>query len=103
MVEKPKLEDAPSNLIISGRYILQPQVFDRIAANIPAPAARFRRDDPAMAEDRFFGLKFDGKTYDCGDRVEFLAANVAYGLARDDLGPAFRQALKEIIADFGGL
>jgi UTP--glucose-1-phosphate uridylyltransferase len=106
MVEKPRLEDAPSNLIISGRYILQPQIFDRIAAQNPGAGGEIQLTDAMiqlMAEDRFFGLKFQGKTYDCGDRVGFLAANVAYGLAREDLGPAFRQALKEIVAAFGGL
>jgi UTP--glucose-1-phosphate uridylyltransferase len=106
MIEKPRIEDAPSNLSITGRYILQPEVLDLLATQTRGAGGEIQLTDAMiqlMAEDRFFGLKFEGKTYDCGDRVGFLAANVAYGLAREDLGPAFRQALKEIVADFGGL
>jgi UTP--glucose-1-phosphate uridylyltransferase len=85
---------------------LQPQIFDRIAAQHPGTGGEIQLTDAMiqlMAEERFFGLKFEGKTYDCGDRVGWLAANVAYGLAREDLGPAFRQVLKEIVDGFGGL
>ena len=56
-----------------------------------------------MKQQPFWGLKFEGTTYDCGDKLGFLSANVAYGLEREDLGPAFKQALKRIIASHGGL
>jgi UTP--glucose-1-phosphate uridylyltransferase len=106
MVEKPKREEAPSNLIISGRYILQPQIFGKIAQQDPGAGGEIQLTDAMirlMAEDRFFGLKFEGRTYDCGDKVGFLAANVAYALEREDIGPAFRETLKEILKANGGL
>ena len=55
-----------------------------------------------MARQPFWAVKYEGTTYDCGDKLGFLAANVAYGLERDDLGPGFRQVLQKLIADHGG-
>jgi len=106
MVEKPSTEEAPSNLIISGRYILQPEVFDKIATQNPGAGGEIQLTDAMirlMREQPFYGLEFDGTTYDCGDKVGFLAANVAYGLERKDIAPAFRAELKRIIAEYGGL
>ena len=106
MVEKPRREEAPSNLIISGRYILQPEIFDRIAAQGPGAGGEIQITDAMIAllkEQAFYGVKFTGQTYDCGDRLGFLSANVAYGLEHPELGADFRQALKDIIADHGGL
>ncbi len=104
MVEKPSTQDAPSNLIISGRYILQPDVFDKIATQNPGAGGEIQLTDAMirlMREQPFYGLKFNGTTYDCGDKVGFLAANVAYGLERKDIAPAFRAELKRIIAEYG--
>jgi|SRR5437588_2381831 len=106
MVEKPAREQAPSNLIISGRYILQPEIFAEIAEQKPGSGGEIQVTDAMirlMNRQAFRGLKFEGTTYDCGDKLGFLAANVAYGLEREDLGPAFRAALKRIIATHGGL
>ena len=105
MVEKPRAEDAPSNLIISGRYILQPEVFDEISAQTPGAGGEIQITDAMirlMARQPFHGLVYEGTSYDCGDKLGFLAANVAYGLERDDLGPGFRLLLQKIIADHGG-
>ena len=105
MVEKPRAEDAPSNLIISGRYILQPEVFDEISSQTPGAGGEIQITDAMirlMARQPFHGLAYEGTTYDCGDKLGFLAANVAYGLERDDLGSGFRQVLQKIIADHGG-
>ncbi|MDE2383560.1 MAG: UTP--glucose-1-phosphate uridylyltransferase GalU [Alphaproteobacteria bacterium] len=105
MVEKPKREDAPSNLIISGRYILQPEIFTEIENVQPGSGGEIQITDAMIALAKyqaFHGLQFNGTTYDCGDKVGFLAANVAYGLEREDLGPAFREALQDIIAKQGG-
>jgi UTP--glucose-1-phosphate uridylyltransferase len=105
MVEKPKREDAPSNLIISGRYILQPEIFEEIAKVKPGAGGEIQITDAMkslMEMQPFHGVKFHGKTYDCGDKVGFLAANVAYGLDRRDLGADFRKALEDIIAENGG-
>ena len=100
MIEKPPLKEAPSNYIIAGRYILQPQIFDKIAAMKPGAGGEIQLTDAMialMADQRFGGLKFEGETYDCGDKLGFLLANVAHGLAREDIGPAFREALAKLI------
>ena len=55
-----------------------------------------------MARQPFHGLAYDGTTYDCGDKLGYLTANVAYGLDRQDLAPGFRQALEKIVAAHGG-
>ena len=106
MVEKPKRrEDAPSNLIISGRYILQPEIFAEIEAQAPGAGGEIQLTDAMirlMQRERFYGLKYRGTTYDCGDKVGFLAANVAFALDRPDVGPGFRDALKKILAEKGG-
>jgi UTP--glucose-1-phosphate uridylyltransferase len=106
MVEKPPRDKAPSNLIISGRYILQPEVFAKIEDQSPGAGGEIQITDAMirlLSEQAFWALKFDGTTYDCGDKVGFLSANIAYGLERPDLGPALRQALKKIISETGGL
>ncbi len=105
MVEKPKREDAPSNLIISGRYILQPEIFAEIEHQQPGAGGEIQITDAMKRlrqKQRFYGVKFEGKTYDCGDKLGFLAANVAYGLDRADLGPAFREELERIVGATGG-
>ena len=105
MVEKPKREDAPSNLIISGRYILQPEIFNEIEKVRPGIGGEIQITDAMIALSKyqhFHGLKFEGTTYDCGDKIGFLSANVAYALEREDLGDAFRGALQDIIAKHGG-
>ena len=96
MVEKPKREAAPSNLIISGRYILQPEIFPEIATQEPGAGGEIQLTDAMirlMGSKPFHGLKFQGQTYDCGDKLGFLAANVASGLAHPELGAKFRQLL----------
>lgn len=106
MIEKPKREAAPSNLIISGRYILQPEVFAEIEMQAPGAGGEIQLTDAMirlMGRQKFSGLKYAGTTYDCGDKVGFLSANVAFALERSDLGPTFREALKRIIASHGGL
>ena len=105
MIEKPKREDAPSNLIISGRYILQPEIFSEIEKVKPGSGGEIQITDAMIALSKyqdFHGLKFEGTTYDCGDKIGFLSANVAYALSREDLGGAFREALQDIIAKHGG-
>ncbi|MFO0990999.1 MAG: UTP--glucose-1-phosphate uridylyltransferase GalU [Hyphomicrobiales bacterium] len=106
MVEKPPRDKAPSNLIISGRYILQPEIFAKIEDQSPGAGGEIQITDAMirlLAEQSFWALKFNGTTYDCGDKVGFLSANIAYGIERPDLAPALRQALKTILAKNGGL
>ncbi len=102
MVEKPAVKDAPSNQIISGRYILQPEVFDKIDQQNPGSGGEIQITDAMIAlmeEQPFYGYQFSGKTYDCGSKIGFLAANVAYGLEREDLGGDFRAQIKELLAE----
>jgi UTP--glucose-1-phosphate uridylyltransferase len=100
MVEKPPRESAPSNLIITGRYILQPEIFDVLAAEKRGAGGEIQITD-AMIElaktQPFYGLEFDGRSFDCGSKVGFLAANIAYALERDDIAPAVRTELKRLL------
>lgn len=106
MVEKPKVEDAPSNLIISGRYILQPEIFQLLDKQTAGTGGEIQLTDSMLGmlqQQDFFGVQFTGTTYDCGEKIGFLAANVALGLSRDDISPQFRGTLKAIIEAKGGL
>lgn len=101
MVEKPKKGTAPSNFFINGRYILQPRIFELLASQERGAGNEIQLTDSMlklMGEDRFWGVKFDGKTYDCGSKVGFLAANVAYGLERDELRDEFKAEIATILA-----
>jgi UTP--glucose-1-phosphate uridylyltransferase len=100
MVEKPARENAPSNLIITGRYILQPEIFDLLAAGKRGAGGEIQLTDAMIELARtqpFYGLEFAGRSFDCGSKVGFLAANVAYALARPDIGPAIRAELKRLV------
>lgn len=98
MVEKPKPGTAPSNLHITGRYILQPEIFDILADQERGAGNEIQLTDAMIKlqkEDNqaFHAVRFDGDIYDCGSKIGFLMANVAYALERGDLGPEFRAAL----------
>ena len=100
MVEKPKPEDAPSTLFFNGRYILQPEVFDILSNGTRGAGGEIQITDAMqvlMSRQPFHGYRFRGRTFDCGDKVGFLAANVAYALERDDIAPAFRAVLADIL------
>lgn len=100
LVEKPKGK-APSNLMIPGRYILQPEVMDILDAQEPGAGGEIQLTD-AMAKligkQPFHGFTFDGQRYDCGDKAGWLTANLALGVARDDIGPAVREFAKTLFA-----
>jgi len=102
MVEKPPPEQAPSDLIITGRYILQPEIFDILAAEKRGTGGEIQLTDAMIELARtqpFYGLEFAGRSFDCGSKVGFLAANVAYALARDDIAPAMRAELKRLLGE----
>jgi len=102
MVEKPAPGTAPSNLFITGRYILQPQVFELLEHQATGAGGEIQLTDAMlglMQTQRFTGVKFNGRTYDCGSKIGFLAANVAYALGHDDIGPGFREELEAILAE----
>jgi UTP--glucose-1-phosphate uridylyltransferase len=93
MVEKPPPGTEPSNLFISGRYILQPQIFKLLAAQERGAGGEIQLTDAMvklMADQPFHALTYDGTTYDCGDKVGLLRANIAFGLKHGTLGPEVR-------------
>lgn len=100
MVEKPKREDAPSNLYISGRYILQPEIFGLLETQTSGAGGEIQITDAMIrlaGSQRFTGVRFSGRTFDCGSKAGFLAANVAFALARPDIAPQFRAELDKLI------
>jgi UTP--glucose-1-phosphate uridylyltransferase len=100
MVEKPPREKAPSNLIITGRYILQPEIFDLLATQTGGAGGEIQITDSMITLSKtqaFHAVKFDGRSFDCGSKVGFLAANVAYAMERPDIAPAFRDEIKRLI------
>ncbi len=99
MVEKPKPEDAPSDLIISGRYILQPDVFGLLADQPRGAGGEIQITDAMqtlLRSQRFTGVKYEGRVFDCGSKTGFLAANVAFALGRDDIRDDFLAELKKL-------
>jgi UTP--glucose-1-phosphate uridylyltransferase len=100
MVEKPPKGTAPSNYIISGRYILQPEVFDLLSTQERGAGNEIQLTDSMirlMKEQPFFGMKYQGKTYDTGSKIGFLMANVAYALEREELSAEFRRELEALL------
>ena len=101
MVEKPKPADAPSNLAIIGRYILTPEIFQCVESIQPGSGGEIQLTDALkyMLRNRpIYGLKFEGKRYDAGDKLGFLKATVEFALNRHDLGQPFREYLKALCA-----
>jgi UTP--glucose-1-phosphate uridylyltransferase len=101
LIEKPKRGTAPSNLMIPGRYILQPDVM-RILENQEKGAGGEIQLTDAMAQlignQPFHGFTFDGQRYDCGDKAGYIQANLAIALSRADIGPAVREFAKGLLA-----
>lgn len=99
MVEKPKREDAPSNLIISGRYILQPDIFNLLADQPRGAGGEIQLTDgmqTLMQSQPFTGVKYKGRSFDCGAKIGFLTANVVYALDRDDIRDGFLKELRKL-------
>ena len=100
MVEKPARGTAPSNRIITGRYILQPEIFEFLARQERGAGGEIQITDAMIALAKaqpFYGYDFEGRTFDCGSKIGFLAANVSYALARPDLNDEFRNELKSLL------
>ncbi len=101
MVEKPKRGTAPSNLHITGRYILEPEIFDILARQERGTGGEIQLTDAMIAMQKsgrpYFAVRFDGKIYDCGTKLGFLLANVAYALEREDLAPAVKAEIAKLI------
>jgi UTP--glucose-1-phosphate uridylyltransferase len=100
MVEKPPKGTAPSNYIISGRYILQPEIFDLLSTQERGAGNEIQLTDSMirlMKDHPFFGMKYEGRTYDTGSKIGFLMANVAYALEREELSADFRKELEALL------
>jgi UTP--glucose-1-phosphate uridylyltransferase len=99
MVEKPKAEEAPSNLAIIGRYILTPAVFDMLSQTQAGTGGELQLTDGMRAllkEEKMYAYVFDGRRHDTGDKLGFLKATVEFALKRPDLGADFRDYLKSL-------
>jgi UTP--glucose-1-phosphate uridylyltransferase len=99
LVEKPKPENAPSNLAIIGRYILTPAIFDMLASTELGAGGELQLTDGLkrlLKKEKVYGYTFEGKRYDTGDKLGFLKATVEFALKRDDLGTDFRRYLKTL-------
>jgi UTP--glucose-1-phosphate uridylyltransferase len=100
MIEKPPQGTAPSNLIISGRYILGAEIFGILERGEKGAGGEIQLTDGMKGlakQQSFHGVRFDGTTYDCGAKLGFLTANVAFALAREDIAPALRAELKKLL------
>ena len=100
MVEKPPVASAPSRLKITGRYILQPEVFDLLATQTPGAGGEIQLTDAMqrlMSSQTFHALRYDGQDYDCGDKLLYLEAFAAIALAHPDLGEEARRVLEGVL------
>jgi UTP--glucose-1-phosphate uridylyltransferase len=99
LVEKPKPEEAPSNLAIIGRYVLTPEIFDSLTRIQPGAGGEIQLTDGMrhlLGSQPIYGLKFEGRRFDAGDKQGFLRATVEFGLKHPTLGEAFRSYLGEL-------
>ena len=100
MVEKPPQGTAPSNWMISGRYILEPEIFELLEKGEKGAGGEIQLTDAMIklaATQPFHGVRFDGKTYDTGSKLGFLAANIAFGLERPDIADGLRAEIKRLL------
>ena len=101
LVEKPPRGTAPSNLIITGRYLLQPEIFDLLETQEAGAGGEIQLTDAMLQllqRQPMTALQFEGRTYDCGSKIGFLMANLAYAATNPELGEEFRKAAKEYLA-----
>ncbi|MCI5073584.1 UTP--glucose-1-phosphate uridylyltransferase GalU [Oricola sp.] len=99
MVEKPAQGTAPSNLYINGRYILQPKIMDLLSSQSTGAGGEIQLTDSMLAmmeTDPFYGVSFDGRTYDCGSKFGFLEANIMLALKNDDVRDEVSELIKSL-------
>jgi UTP--glucose-1-phosphate uridylyltransferase len=100
LVEKPEPAAAPSTLSIIGRYILQPEIFIELENKRTGAGGEIQLTDSMaklIGKQPFHGLRYEGTRYDCGDKIGFIEANVAFALAHPEMGPKVRAALQKIV------
>ena len=99
VVEKPKFEEAPSNLAIIGRYIFNSEIFKYINKVNPDSKGEIQLTDAIkmmLDSKQVYGYEFEGKRYDAGSKIGFIKANIEYGLSRKDIGEELREYLKDL-------
>src|SRR5581483_12439763 len=99
LVEKPKAQDAPSNLAIIGRYVLTPEIFESLEAIDPGSGGEIQLTDALrhlLHSRPIYAVRFEGTRYDAGDKLGFLKATVEFALRRRDLGEQFRAYLRDL-------
>ncbi|ORX23071.1 UTP--glucose-1-phosphate uridylyltransferase [Thermoanaerobacterium sp. PSU-2] len=101
LIEKPRIDEAPSNMAILGRYIISPRIFEILKDVKPGAGGEIQLTDALkvlLEYEAIYAYNFEGKRYDVGDKMGYLKATVEYALKRDDLKDEFRKYLKEIAA-----
>ena len=102
IVEKPKREDAPSNLAVMGRYVFTPEIFDALAHVQPGVGGEIQLTDAIallMQQQEVYGYTFSEGRYDTGNKLDYLRATVELAARREDLGPAFRAFLADFVRE----
>jgi UTP--glucose-1-phosphate uridylyltransferase len=100
MVEKPPKGTAPSNLSITGRYILQPEIFNILETQERGAGGEIQLTDAMIGlskTQKFYGVEFEGERHDCGSKPGFLRANIAFGMARPELREGLRAEMKKYL------
>ena len=102
IVEKPAPEDAPSDSAVVGRYLLVPEIFDKLETIGKGAGGEIQLTDgiaALLSESPIYAYSFDGVRYDCGSKLGYLQATVAYGLSHPDTGEEFREHLRDVLSD----
>jgi UTP--glucose-1-phosphate uridylyltransferase len=102
MVEKPPVDEAPSNLAIIGRYILTPTIFDVLTKTPVGKGGELQLTDAMrllLKQEKLYAYVYEGKRHDAGDKLGFLKATIEFGLKRDDLGGPLKEYLKTLKLD----
>jgi UTP--glucose-1-phosphate uridylyltransferase len=100
MVEKPSVEEAPSDLAIVGRYVLTPDIFDLLSRGRPGAGGEIQLTDGLLELNKrrkMFGYEFEGTRYDLGDRIGYLTAQIGFGLKQPELADNLRDWLRRAL------
>jgi UTP--glucose-1-phosphate uridylyltransferase len=99
LIEKPEIDEAPSNLVIASRYVLTPDIFQHLSSTRPGKGGEIQLTDAMrslVADKAMYGLRFKGKRYDIGNKLGFLKTNIEFALQRDDIASELREFIREL-------
>jgi len=102
IVEKPRPQNAPSNLAVVGRYLLTPKIFDKLEHTGRGAGGEIQLTDAIadlLADESVYAFEFAGRRYDCGSKLGYLQATVEYALKHDSLGTSFRRYLEQLLSE----